>query len=284
MNATWKVRWNSLSLVLLFFFVILHMTVLFVVIKYLLPTIWLAQLTAGWPLIMLVFFGRSISNCFLEWFVHRYMLHTWIVSWLKRFWCNHGKHHGLTAIGIKKHESLGEIRVFSRYFLDEEGDWFNVSLADYTLLAFIAVETAFALPLQLVFPEIPFLISGYLAVACSYALYEIIHPLEHRPKEWWDAKFSNPFWSFLRWYVSRLRRRHQYHHLHPRFNMAIMGLFGYPLADKFFRTDLLPPDILYDGALVNEKDLVPPSPHRFVLWLDAWARKREVRFCVERGD
>lgn len=283
MNATWKVRWDVLSLLLLFLFVLAHLLALFAGIKYGMPATWARQWAAGWLAIVLMFFGVSILNCFLEWGVHRCLLHTWIVTWLKRFCRNHRKHHGLTPISVQKSANPLESRISSRYFLDEKGDWFNVSFADYSLLVFLATETVFILPFQLLFPRVPFLAGGYLAVACSYMLYEMIHPLEHRPKEWWDARASNPFWFLLGLYVSRLRRRHQYHHLHPRCNLAIMGFFGYPLADKILKTDKLPPDILYDNAIVKEEDLAPPQPRQLVVLLDRWALARERRFVTERG-
>ena len=39
---------------------------------------------------------------------------------------------------------------------------------------------------------------------------------------------------------------------------------------------LLPKELLLEGRLATAKDFAVHPPHRFVQWVDRWARKREA--------
>lgn len=279
--ASWKVKWGLFSLLLLTLFVLAHLGAVFVGLRFLLPSVWKAQLQAGWLSLVLVFIGVCVLNCFLEWFVHRNILHIVVVSWFRDIYRRHGRHHGFTLITLLP--VSGQMReIFSRYTIVEDKQFESVSFADYTLSAFFGFHTIPLALLQFIFPGVPFLLGGYSAIACSYWDYEIVHPLEHMSEEWWQTKRYNPVYLLLRPFANFLRRFHEYHHFKINCNMAIAGFFGFPLADLVFGTYKLPVDFFRHGALINEEQLKPPVPSAFVIKLDAWAKKRSRELLMER--
>lgn len=280
MSATWKSKWGLVSLSLFLVFVAFQLGLLFWGIKYLFPTIWAQQINAGPPRFLLVFAVVSVCLCFLEWFVHRDVLHTVVVSWLRGFYHSHGRHHGLTVIALKDKTPAGKV-IISRYDIVEEKQWEAVSFADYILVAFFVFCAAPLALLQSFFGDFPFLIGGYSAIAVYFALYEILHQFEHRPDEWWERRKRNPMLIVVRPLIVFLRRFHQYHHLYPYYNMAIVGCLGFPLADTILGTYCLPGLKLAHGGVVDSGKLNPPKPNRFVSGLDNWAQKRGRRLLME---
>jgi len=233
--------------------------------------------------ILITFLFVSISFCFLEWFVHRGILHAVISSWMVNLYHRHGRHHGLTIIAAAP---AGAIRrkIISKYFIVENKQWESVSFADYTLLAFFAFYTLPLGLLQFVFGHAPFLIAGYSAITVAYVLYEVFHQLEHRPDDWWLARKNNPVSMLFKRPVEFLKHIHEYHHLNPYCNMAIAGFFGIPLADICFKTLYVPPCSLTDKSFVRAEDLRPPEPLGWVSKFDRWAKTREKRLLMELSE
>jgi hypothetical protein len=141
------------------------------------------------------------------------------------------------------------------------------------------------IPLQWLFEDVPFLLGGYLAVGTSYACYEIFHPLEHQTDGWWRARSRNPIANGLRWYLRKIEAFHRYHHLNPKYNMAIAGFLGFPLADFAFGTYRMPPEDLVNDATVERRWYEEtPQPGRFVAAHDQWADTRARRLRSELHD
>ena len=127
-------------------------------------------------------------------------------------------------------------------------------------------------------PGLPVLLAGYAAIAWSMTLYEILHAIEHWSYEWWRNATEHPrFGAFWR----RLYGFHLMHHANIGCNEAISGFFGLPVADWCFGTYHQPKQLLLEGRIATAKDFAVRPPHRFVRWLDRWARKREARILRE---
>lgn len=57
--------------------------------------------------------------------------------------------------------------------------------------------------------------------------------------------------------------------------MAIVGFFGFPLADMVLRTYKLPSDLFREGAPVTNSEVEPPRLSSFIARLDSWMKNRE---------
>ncbi|MDO8495412.1 MAG: hypothetical protein Q7S32_02710 [bacterium] len=277
---SWKARWGLISTLLAMLFIAGQLAALFLSIKFLMPEFLARQWSASWFVLIPLFLLIVISTCFIEWFVHRDILHTVVYSFFRDIYRRHGRHHGFTLIYLEKINS-NLTRIKSLYTIKEHRQNESVSFPDYMLLAFFAAYTIPLILLQVIFSGLPILLTGYAAVACSYACYEVFHPLEHKPNEWWEKRKNNPIARLLRWYLWPIQRFHEYHHLYPQYNMAIAGFFGMPLADIVLGTYKMPPQSLYDGLLIEPEKLTPPRTNRFVQKLDRWARTRSKRLLAE---
>ncbi|MBI4160802.1 MAG: hypothetical protein HY506_02750 [Candidatus Yanofskybacteria bacterium] len=271
--ASWRVRWGYLSIFLVACFSLTHLSIALWLVELSFEGILAKQSQAGLWMISAVYLGMMVFNCFIEWFTHRLLLHSKVVSWLSYLCDRHRNHHRLTAIKFKRIED-GSAMIKSVYPITQDKQYESVSFPFYTLASFLAFLT---IPLglaQLIFPEAPFILGGYSAVATSFFFYEVIHPLEHKPDEWWEKRKNNPFLSLV-WRV------HQYHHLRSDYNMAIAGFFGLPLADMALGTFKLPKRPLQEAAITDEKELEPPKPIRLVVWIDSWSQNRARRLFME---
>ncbi len=270
----WKARWPLLVVVSTF----VQTTLFFWGLRVFFPHLWARQLGAGFTTNAMVFLATGIFLCFMEWGGHRYLLHTATISWLiQTLTFNHGKHHALTSIVLLDANPERTLkRVSSNYVLVEKKQYHSVVFADYFLVAIFAGYAPLFALLVWLFPAVPFL-GGYVALAVWVTLYDVLHPFEHKPDEWWEKRKYNPL-------LSLLHRFHQYHHVNTNCNMAIVGFFGLPLADWLLGTFKLPPLALRDGDIVEIKTFAPPAPRWFVLGLDAWALKREQRLLGKQAE
>ena len=119
---------------------------------------------------------------------------------------------------------------------------------------------------QWLFPAAPFFLAGYLAVAWSLALYELIHAVEHWPQDTWDRLIGHPrhgrFWRKA--YAFHLR-----HHADIRCNEGISGIFGLPLVDFILGTYVDPETLYTHGTRVDAAQFNSPRPRfGFIRWLD----------------
>src|SRR4051812_25965820 len=65
------------------------------------PSAWTAQFLAPMWKAGVVFLATSLLTCFIEFFFHRYVLHTPAIPFLRRLYRQHTLHHALTRIARK---------------------------------------------------------------------------------------------------------------------------------------------------------------------------------------
>jgi len=273
--VSWKARWGNVSLFLMVGLSLIQLGLLFLGLRCVMPFFWEAQIATGWFAILCVILFFSASNSILEFFVHRYMLHETIAKWLEEVTRRHRKHHSLTNIFLVPSDVNGCKKVRSRYPIIEEAQWEYVNFRDSLLLIFYAVNLLPLSILQWLFPGLPIVVGGYIAITISYILYEVLHMIEHKPDSWWEEQRSqNIFW----YPFNMLRRFHQYHHLDVRYNMAIAGCLGFPLADILFGTYKLPREPLIANNTICNEDVYGKKPCRMIIYIDEWIRERQKRY------
>jgi hemolysin III len=248
--------------------------VLMLAFRFLLPSVWEAQLTAGWGALALSFLGVHLFVCFFEWAFHRYVLHSVTTRWLQTFAQSHRNHHGLTPIKLQAVAEGSDRYVLNRYPITEQEQYEDSAFPPYALAAFWAIFTPLLVVLQLLMPKAPILMGGYAAITFSMCLYEILHAIEHLPYEWWKRATEHPRFGGM-W--RSIYGFHHMHHANISCNEAISGFFGLPIADWVFGTYHQPRELLLDGRMATAKDFAVPPPPPLVRWLDDWARRRESR-------
>jgi hemolysin III len=255
--------------------IILTLAGLFTVLAFVAPEVWRSQLAAGWLPFAAVFVCIHAVAGIFEYFFHRYILHAPLVPWLSYFYRQHTLHHALTHIGYHRSKFTGaEVpglvdneHVARNHFPIEEEKQHEASYFPwYSLLVFSLVVTPLLVLGQWLFPAAPFFLAGYLAVAWSLALYELIHAVEHWPQDTWDRLIGHPrhgrFWRKA--YAFHLR-----HHADIRCNEGISGIFGLPLVDFILGTYVDPGTLYTHGARVDAEQFKSPRPRfGFIRWLD----------------
>jgi hemolysin III len=145
----------------------------------------------------------------------------------------------------------------------------------YSLFGFALVATPILIVFQWLLPKAPIFLGGYLAVALSLALYEILHAIEHLPLEKWQPLLDHPrfgnFWKKV--YAFHLR-----HHADKKSNESISGFFGLPIPDFVFRTWVNPMTLYEHGKPNSEQEFSSPRPVFLIRWLDTLAEFRKRRF------
>ncbi len=235
---------------------------------------WKNQIAAGWISIAGVFLAMNLFNCFFEWGFHRYVLHTVFARWLQIFAEKHRLHHRLTPVKYIRDPSGPTHLVKHRYPIVEEKQYEAQDFPWWALIVFWVVFTPLIVGLQLLFTNVPFLLSGYSAVTFSLTCYEVFHSIEHRPESWWLPRLKHSRFGFI-W--RKMYGFHFMHHANPSVNLGISGLFGYPFADLVLGTLYLPKGVLPLGEPVDPKDFVAPPPCSIVEWLDGLSKNRERR-------
>jgi hemolysin III len=113
------------------------------------------------------------------------------------------------------------------------------------------------------------MLAGYVAVAFSLALYELVHAVEHWPQDTWDRLIAHPRFGRM-WrkaYAFHLR-----HHADIRCNEGISGVFGLPLVDFALGTYVDPETLYKHGQSVCPTQFNSPVPRfAFIRWLDRLA-------------
>ncbi len=255
--------------------VILSLAGLYAVLAFAFPGLWRTQLAAGWLPFVIAFV--AVHSGIFEYFFHRYILHAPLVPMLSYFYKQHTLHHALTHIGyhrskISNAEVPGLIENDSTHIarntfpIEEEKQHEASYFPWYSLLVFsLAVTPLLALG-QWLFPALPMFFAGYLAVAFSMALYELIHAVEHWPQDTWDRLIEHPRYGRI-WrkaYAFHLR-----HHADIRCNEGISGIFGLPLVDFVLGTYVDPETLYTHGEQVHSDEFISPRPRfAFIRWLD----------------
>jgi hemolysin III len=248
---------------------------MFAVLAFAFPSVWKAQLAASWWSFALCFvIVHAVAGTF-EFFFHRYILHAPLVPFLSYFYKQHTLHHALTHIGyhrskISNEEVPGLIEnehiARNTFPIEEEKQHEASYFPWYSLLVFSLVITPFLALAQWLLPNAPVLLAGYLAVAWSLSLYELIHAVEHWPQDTWDRLIAHPRYGRM-WrkaYAFHLR-----HHADIRCNEGISGIFGLPLVDFVLGTYVDPETLYKHGEAVHVDEFNSPQPRfAFIRWLD----------------
>jgi len=257
--------------------VILSLAAMFSVLAFVFPSLWASQLAAGWLPFVIVFVAVHATAGVFEYFFHRYILHAPLLPMLSYFYKQHTLHHALTHIGyhrskISNTDVPGLIdndqeHIARNTFPIEEKKQHEASYFPwYSLLVFSLVVTPLLALGQWLFPAAPMFLAGYLAVAWSMALYELIHAVEHWPQDTWDRLIEHPRFGKL-WrkaYAFHLR-----HHADIRCNEGISGIFGLPLVDFVLGTYVDPETLYTHGSKIDANEFVSPRPRfAFIRWLD----------------
>jgi hemolysin III len=270
--------------------IVLTLAALFGILALAVPSVWQAQLAAGWKAVLVVFLAVHLLAAFVEFIFHRYVLHAPLVPFLSYFYKQHTLHHALTRVGFQKSKRgeqvpcLVENVAFNRYPIMDEPQYEASYFPWYSLAVFAGLASLLLAPVQLIFPAAPVFLGGFLAIAWSLSLYELIHAVEHWPQATWDRLIESPtlgrFWRKA--YAFHLR-----HHADIRSNEAISGFFGLPIVDVVLGTYLDPETLYRHGQPVDPKEFVSPRPRFAIIrWLDRQAdasvkRRRKRRATAE---
>ena len=236
-----------------------------------LPRIWEQQFAPHWGQAAAAFLIISLVNCILEYFFHRYVLHTPAIPFLRRLYRQHTLHHALTHIARKPSRDDGGVLFIENKFPIIESEQGEASFFPWYSLAIFAFVLAPVLGLlQWLSPAFPWFFSGFAALAVSLTLYEVFHAINHWPFERWE-----PLIGHIRWgkFWRQVYGFHLRHHAVTDCNESISGFFGLPLADWLFATCVVPKTLYAQGEEWSPDNFRSPQPRWFIRRLDAMALK-----------
>ena len=243
------------------------------------PGVWTAQFLAPLWKGTVAFLVISLVNCFMEYFFHRYVLHTPAVPFLRRLYRQHTLHHALTRIARKQARDGRGILFIENKFPIVEAEQGEASFFPwYSLAVFALGLSPLLILLQWVFPTFPWFLAGFAALAVSLTLYEILHAINHWPFEKWEPLISHPRWGKFWQPVYGFHLRH---HAVTDCNESISGFFGLPLGDWAFRTCVIPQTVYVQGEEWSQEKFRSPNPRAFIRWLDARADRAVQRRRAE---
>ncbi|MFI5356348.1 MAG: hemolysin III family protein [Opitutales bacterium] len=257
------------------------LTGLLALLAWLFPVVWAVQLTAVWWRLLVVFAAISLVNCFIEYFFHRFVLHQPAIPFLRRLYRQHTLHHALTNISRRQRADGRSVVVIENKFPIIEPEQGEASFFPwYTLAIFATVITPLLALLQWVLPAFPWFLGGYGALACSLALYEILHAINHWSLEKWLPLIEHRWWS---WFWRPVYGFHLRHHAVIDCNESISGFFGLPIADWVFGTSVIPHTVYADGEEWTAGKFTRPRPRWLIRVLDTWVTRvvQERRASVQ---
>jgi hemolysin III len=268
------------SVALFIFTVIATLAILLGALALLFPELWRAQLAASALAFAFIFVGTHAFCGLMEFFFHRYVLHAPLIGALSYFYKQHTLHHALTRIVQRPSTVTGEslptlVEVENRYPIVEEHQHEASFFPWYTLIVFSACLTPFLIVGHLIWPSAPWFLAGWIGVAFSLALYELVHAVEHWPEQRWHRliarRYTGGFWRKA--YTFHLR-----HHADIRCNEGISGFFGVPIFDFLFGTYVDPSTLYLHGKTASPTEFVSPRPSFFLIrWLDTLADAAVLR-------
>ncbi len=233
------------------------------------PGVWSAQFLAPAWKGAAAFLSVSLVNCFMEYFFHRYVLHTPAVPFLRRLYRQHTLHHALTRIACRRaRDGRGILFIENKFPIVEPEQGEASFFPWYSLAVFALVLAPLLALLQWLLPTFPWFLAGFAALAVSLSLYEILHAINHWPFEKWEPLIGHPRWGKF-WrpvYGFHLR-----HHAVTDCNESISGFFGLPLADWTLRTCVIPQTVYAQNEEWSREKFRSPTPRALVRRLDAWA-------------
>ncbi len=258
---------------------ILWLTGLHYLLGWISPTLHREQFNDTWVIYLICFSVFHLCMSFFEFFFHRYVLHK--VSWrfLKGLYRKHGKHHGLTHVREinSNPEPDGRLKVRNLYPITEPEQIESSAFPAYALVTFWGIFTPLIILFQIIWPSLPWIVTGYLAVAWSFWLYEVEHAIEHLDYDkWWRRWVERP--DGVGRVFKKIYGFHLMHHSRVGVNLAISGFYCVPVPDLVFGTCFIPKELPLPGAVVSPASQEPPPPRWFIRWLDKIVEKREKQF------
>lgn len=244
---------------------------LLVVLRFLVPRVWAEQFLAPVWKGGAAFLAISLVNAFVEYFFHRYVLHTPAVPFLRRLYRQHTLHHALTRIARKPgRDGRGILFIENKFPIvepeQEEASFFPW----YSLAVFAVVLSPLLTLLQWLAPSFPWFLGGFTALASSLILYELLHAINHWPFEKWEPLIQRRRWG---WFWQPVYAFHLRHHAVIDCNESISGFFGLPVADWVFGTCVIPQTVYADGEEWTLEKFRRPEPRWIIRRLDAWAQR-----------
>lgn len=235
------------------------------------PEVWRAQFVAPLWALAVAFVAISLVNGYMEFFFHRYVLHTPAIPLLRRLYRQHTLHHALTRIARKPLASGRSLLYVENKFPIVEPEQGEASFFPwYSLAVFAAVLTPLLALLQWLLPTFPWFLGGFAALAVSLTLYEVLHAINHWPMTVWEPLIEHPRWG---WFWRPAYAFHLRHHAVIDCNESISGFFGLPLADWTFGTCVMPKTVYADGDEWQPSEFRSPKPVAFIRWLDTRAQR-----------
>jgi len=234
------------------------------------PRVFQAELSRPWGILLwTAMLGLPLS--LFEYLYHRYLLHSAVLPFMAAMHRAHNKHHSLTYVKapVSPNEPAKLVPVSSRFPIEEDEQEESMMFPLYSLSIFLAIFVAIlGLPLKLMLPGQPIMISLISAVTLYLVAYELWHAVLHLPFE----RFWKPFMAG-RW-TARLAKRmysfHLMHHWRPSSNLAIVGFWGIAVWDYAFRTHRRPVRLPLKGAEVTYDDARMKKPLFPIALLDRW--------------
>lgn len=235
------------------------------------PRVWDAQFLAPLSHGIVAFLVVSLVDCVMEYFFHRYVLHMPAIPFLRRLYKQHTLHHALTRIARKQsRDGRGILFIENKFAITEPEQGEASFFPWYSLAVFAAFLAPLLALLQWLFPAYPWFLAGFVALAVSLTLYEVLHAINHWPFEKWEPLIQHPRWGRL-WqpaYAFHLR-----HHAVTDCNESISGFFGLPLADWLFGTCVIPQTVYAEGEEWTPDKFRSPNPRWIIRRLDDWATR-----------
>ena len=241
--------------------------------SYFAPQIFAQQTAQIWGIIgWTALLGLPLS--LFEYLYHRYLLHSAVLPFMASMHRAHSTHHSLTYVKapVTPHEPHKLVEVKSEYPIEEEHQEESMMFPLYSMSIFYAIFLVLlALPLKLLLPGAPIVISLIFAVTVYLSFYEVWHAILHLPFE----RFWQPFMAKRA--TGRLAKYmygfHLMHHWRPTANLAIVGFWGIAVWDHLFRTHRRPEHLPTQGAEVNFIDAQIKKPLWPISLLDRWQAK-----------
>jgi hemolysin III len=266
-----EVETEEFSLPLFILTVLATLVCLLAALRLFAPGVWTAQFLAPAWKGAIAFLAISLVNAFIEFFFHRYVLHTPAVPFLRRLYKQHTLHHALTRIARKKsHDGRGVLFIENKFPITEPEQGEASFFPWYSLGVFALVLSPVLTVLQWLFPTFPWFLAGFAALAVSLTLYEVLHAINHWPFEKWEPLIQHPRWS---WFWRPAYAFHLRHHAVTDCNESISGFFGLPVADWVFGTCVIPQTVYAEGEEWTPDKFRRPAPRAIIKALDAWAER-----------
>lgn len=264
-----EVETEEFSLPLFVLTVVATLAGLLAALRLFAPSVWDQQFLAPIGKAIIAFLVISLVNAFMEYFFHRYVLHTPAIPFLRRLYKQHTLHHALTRIARKKsRDGRGILFIENKFPITEPEQGEASFFPWYSLAVFALVLSPLLALLQWLFPSFPWFLSGFAALAVSLTLYEVLHAINHWPFEKWEPLIQNPRWG---WFWRPAYAFHLRHHAVTDCNESISGFFGLPVADWVFGTCVIPQTVYAEGEEWTPEKFRSPAPRPFIKALDVWA-------------